>query len=303
MLGLRVAGKVTVILMVAIFVIIIGFMSHPGALLSSYNPVASSSTWSRFKSRINETERLQIKYPLATCPLESQTLSEEDYTVIEACVKGYAALERQSINSGEMESKRVLMHKPWLTRNDSVMIEVGGYKGVDAERLISHGMHPKYIALEPVPMFYKLLLEKFKSDKQFLILNFGLGRNDRTLTIPIQTDATSLFRQNKINKGTATTDITIRKATTFFDEVKVKDKNVDLLHINCEGCEFELLEDLIATGYIRYFNHVQFQFHMHLPYIEKEACRYCQIMKLLGRTHKPMFQYRHTWQAWEIKTE
>ncbi|XP_050394601.2 uncharacterized protein LOC126812307 isoform X2 [Patella vulgata] len=303
MLGLRIAGKVTVILIIAVFVIIIGFLSHPGTLLPSYNPVNPSTTWSRFINNNGTVDRLQKKYPMATCPLESQTLVEEDYVVIEACVKGYQALEMQSIDAREMEYKRVHIHKPWLTRNDSVMIEVGGYKGVDAERLISKGMHPKYIALEPVPMFYELLQKKFQSDKQFLILNFGLGRNDRTLTIPIQTDATSLFRQNKISMGTATTNITIRKATTFFDEIKVKDKNVDLLHINCEGCEFELLEDLISTGYIRYFNHVQFQFHMHLPYIEKEACRYCQIMKLLGRTHKPMFQYRHTWQAWEIKTE
>ncbi|ESO82458.1 hypothetical protein LOTGIDRAFT_236957 [Lottia gigantea] len=246
---------------------------------------------------INHTKKLQAQFPLATCNIGVK-LQEYEYSDITKCVQGYAKLEKSNINSGKMEHQRVMIHKPYLTRNDSLMIEIGGYKGVDVDRLRSKGIRPKYIMLEPVPLFFDLLVKKFKKDDKITVLNFGLGCEDKILTIPIQTDATSLFRQ-EIQKGTETTEIKIRKSIDFFDEVGVTKKNVDLLHINCEGCEFELLEDLISTGYIKYFNHIQFQFHMHLPQIHKEECRYCQIMQLLRRTHTPMFQYRHTWQAWK----
>ncbi|ESO95818.1 hypothetical protein LOTGIDRAFT_231980 [Lottia gigantea] len=285
-------AKLVLCILLGVCVCFLFLSSENKQLVSKHSPNMLNNLM--FKSTNNNLQQL---FPSATCPIGVQLL-KHDYPAISACTEGYSALERSHIDSSKMESQRVVIHKPYLTRNDSLLIEVGGYTGADAERFIAHGIRPHYIMLEPVPMFFNQLIDKFKNDPRFIIYNFGLGREDKVLTIPIQTDATSLFRQN-IPRGKGTTDIKIRKSTVFFDEVGVAKKNVDLLHINCEGCEFELLEELIVTGYIRYFNHIQFQFHMHLPQIKQEACRYCQIMQLLTRTHTPMFQYRHTWQAWK----
>lgn len=71
--------------------------------------------------------------------------------------------------------------------------------------------------------------------------------------------------------------------------------NVDLIKINIEGGEYELLERLIDTGYIRIFRDVQVQFHQLAKDSERRmAC----IHDGLKQTHFPTYEYRFVWENW-----
>ena len=181
----------------------------------------------------------------------------------------------------------------------SRIVDVGGYLGVDAAKYIRLA-NPYYTILEPVAAYYEKLKEKFSNNSKVTIYNFGLGKVNKNIKIGvIKGAATSLF--SKRRKSSKQQTLVIRDAVKFFTRLNVQRTRVDLLAINCEGCEYELLEVLIASSLVRYFKHVQFQFHLDLPGIAHQECRYCQIMGLLRRTHKPMFQFSYDWQAWELK--
>ncbi|XP_041364290.1 uncharacterized protein LOC121379705 [Gigantopelta aegis] len=187
-------------------------------------------------------------------------------------------------------------------RADSRIVEVGGYTGVDAGRYINLA-NSYFTVLEPVPEYFNVLKKKFSSNPKVTIYNFGLGKENRNLTFDrIAGDATSLFMNNPNSqtKDAKKETVIIRDAKEFFNSLGVQQKPLDLLTINCEGCEYELLELIIAEELAQYFKHIQFQFHVDLPGIVQQECRYCQIMNLLNRTHSPMFQFSYTWQAWQL---
>ncbi|XP_041364815.1 uncharacterized protein LOC121380110 [Gigantopelta aegis] len=219
------------------------------------------------------------------------------------CADNFAQIreEQRRVNYGKMESDRWTKHS--YLRAESRIVDVGGFKGVDAEKFI-HMANSFYIVLEPVPEYYKILEKQFSKNPKVTLYKFGLGKENKTLQFDVLSgDATSLFSSKRISsKGGETQTLNIRQAKEFFtSSLNVQEKPIDLLTINCEGCEYELLELVIAEELAQYFKHIQFQFHVDLPGIVQQECRYCQIMNLLNRTHSPMFQFSYTWQAWQLK--
>ena len=49
--------------------------------------------------------------------------------------------------------------------------------------------------------------------------------------------------------------------THFLLQIGILCYEVDLITVNCEGCEFEIKEEVIASGMIKQFRHVQFATH------------------------------------------
>ena len=45
--------------------------------------------------------------------------------------------------------------------------------------------------------------------------------------------------------------------------------NIDYLKLNIEGSEYELLDHIIDTGFIKNINHIQIRFHNFVPEAEK----------------------------------
>ena len=222
----------------------------------------------------------------------------EDYNS-RSCADKFNTIRKELISRKDMENARWTQHT-YLNANSRI-VEVGGFVGVDAAKFILLA-NPYYLVLEPVPEYYKILEKKFSTNPKVTLFKFGLGKINKTIKIGVVSgDATSLFEKNETSKRGQNQTLIIRDATEFFTSLDVQRKPVDLLMINCEGCEYELLEVLIASSLIQYFKHVQFQFHLDLPGIAHQECRYCQIMSLLRRTHKPMFQFSYTWQAWQLK--
>jgi hypothetical protein len=71
--------------------------------------------------------------------------------------------------------------------------------------------------------------------------------------------------------------------------------------INCEGCEYDLLETLLSTDLIYQFRHIQFGTHPTLKNLRDPVRRYCQIQEWLRRSHKLTYQYKFQWETWKLK--
>ncbi|XP_046370418.2 uncharacterized protein LOC124144856 [Haliotis rufescens] len=228
----------------------------------------------------------------------SQT--KEEKMKISTCEANFASFRatHATMNRRKMEIERVDSHS-YLT-TDSRVLEVGGYTGQDAAKLIKK-YNPHYLALEPVPRYYTILERRYKSNPKYKLFKFGLGKKDKTLLLNIDSDATSLFRAKHASNKTKKEVAYIHEIKGFFEHIGVYTNPIDLVTINCEGCEYELLELMISSEIVKYLKNIQFQFHLDLPGIASEKCRYCQITTLLSRTHRRTFQYSYTWQSWKRK--
>lgn len=188
-------------------------------------------------------------------------------------------------------------HHTYLN-NNSTVIDIGGNIGIDASELISRYRIKTYFVLEPLTKFYNVLKQKFRHHPNVKLLNFGLGIATADVQVTIQEKdgvGTSLFRR----VGENVVPIHIRNATEFFLETGLPILEVDLMTINCEGCEYEVIETLLYANLIDSVRHIQFATHVTLPgYNESPYFRYCRIQSLLSRTHRPTYQYKFVWETW-----
>jgi len=70
------------------------------------------------------------------------------------------------------------------------------------------------------------------------------------------------------------------------------------MKINIEGSEYDLLEHLLETNYVKIIKNIQVQFHDFVPNAEKRMKR---IQEKLQKTHYLTYQYPFVWENWRIK--
>ena len=84
-------------------------------------------------------------------------------------------------------------------------------------------------------------------------------------------------------------------------------KNIDLLVVNCEGCEYGFFESIIKGGMLKQFRKIIFSRHSlnkteAFQRIHQFVPRYCRIAQALCKTHKPTFMYPWIWEGWERRS-
>lgn len=234
-------------------------------------------------------------HPIKT---ENRHLSKVERTQNELCIKNYKE-ERKQFQSNNQEPKHRNHHK-YLT-SESVVIEVGGNKGDDASAVIELYRPYMYIVLEPMKLVFRKLKERFIGTKNVMVYNFGLGALNGIFYVNIEGEEgefTSLYRSSSV-KGTCS--LKIVNATSFFLLLGVGCYEVELLILNCGGCEFDVIESLLASNLINFFRHVHFVSHSSLESVPDSVERYCRIQQMLLRTHRPTYQFRFVTETWQRK--
>merc|ERR1712032_526337 len=105
----------------------------------------------------------------------------------------------------------------------------------------------------------------------------------------------------KETEGGEFEELQIRDASKAVGEVlsNLKDKTeVDLLHVNCEGCEWEMFENLISSGIHTKIRMIQFGSH-YFSQVEGITQRYCQIRDRLSETHHMLYGEAWGWERWD----
>ncbi|OWF50385.1 uncharacterized protein LOC110450446 [Mizuhopecten yessoensis] len=176
--------------------------------------------------------------------------------------------------------------------SSSFMIEAGGHLGHDISEFNSRYHPGHYVVLEPVGNFFNVLREKFKDSPNIVLYNFGVDVNDGVFQAGQGNDGTSIYKKGK--DGFVLKIVAVSK---LFEKLKVAEKKVDLVTLNCEGCEYAFLDFLLSTDYIHQFRNIQYQSH-RVPEICFPVKRFCWYQELLAKTHKLVFQHKFTWESW-----
>jgi FkbM family methyltransferase len=170
----------------------------------------------------------------------------------------------------------------------SIVFDLGGYEGQWASDIFSKYLCNVYV-FEPVPYFASKIKERFIQNKKISVWDFGLAGENLKTVLALDNDGSSIFKNGKDN-----IDIELRKFDDFVKEQGIPE--IDLIKINIEGSEYELLDDLLANGYVKNIKNIQIQFHEFVPEARK---RMQAIQVSLGKTHSLTYQYNFIWENWK----
>ena len=123
-----------------------------------------------------------------------------------------------------------------------------------------------------------------------MTLDYGLGDADLTVPMALAGLGSTIFATDA-PLGTRT--VRIRDVVAVLDELGLG--TIDLLKINIEGGEYDLLDRLIATGWLPRIRLVMVQFHEWHP---KAYRRRRRIRRALRRSHREVWCYPWIWEFW-----
>nr|XP_034320386.1 uncharacterized protein LOC105331900 isoform X2 [Crassostrea gigas]XP_034320387.1 uncharacterized protein LOC105331900 isoform X2 [Crassostrea gigas] len=232
--------------------------------------------------------------------------SSNKYHSLYKCVERNILMRAMRDNSFKMLDRSInhAYFKDLKKKQGVTIIEIGGYLGVLLPKLVEATGTKQYVALEPVPSFYQQLSKKIEDlslQSRVTTYNFGLAKSKKELHISIRKDATSLLKDDE-REGVQTEAIKIYKVIDFFVQIGLGCNSLNLLTINCEGCEFDVIEILTSTSLIDNIDFIQFQPHLTVfDDDQKYICMYCRIRELLARTHEIAYDYPHVWETWKRK--
>jgi FkbM family methyltransferase len=174
----------------------------------------------------------------------------------------------------------------------SIVFDLGGYEGQWSSDIFS--MYCCYIHIfEPVEKFATKIEQKFSKNNRIFVHKFGLSNMNQKIQIFIDSDSSSTFK----NRASSDT-INLIKAIEFIKEYDIC--RIDLMKINIEGGEYDLLEHLLDSEFIKNIYNIQVQFHDFVPNAET---RMNKIQRELSKTHFLTYQYPFVWENWKLKTQ
>lgn len=148
----------------------------------------------------------------------------------------------------EAKASAATVEHPWDERAidwpdltpDSVVVEVGGYKGRWALQIAAR-YHPRLFVFEPQAWAYDVC--KAVLGDQATVLNYALGADDGVLPMGnYETDGCSFVDTGGARMGYGSMD----EIGTAFDDLGID--HVDLMLMNIEGYEYTLIPHMLAQG-------------------------------------------------------
>lgn len=174
---------------------------------------------------------------------------------------------------------------------DSLVLDIGGFHGdFSAEIYARYSCNIRIF--EPVPQSAEGIRKRFAKNPKIKVFEIGLGGHTSTESMSVNQYSSSVYR----NVGKDTIAIKIMDIVDWLDSNGI-DK-VSLMKINIEGGEYELLERLLDSKYIRNTNEIQVQFHNFFPDARERMNR---IQTRLSETHELTYQYPFIWENWKLK--
>ena len=170
----------------------------------------------------------------------------------------------------------------------STVVEIGGYTGVDIKAL--RALYGNFHVLLFEPIFFREAAVNLQSLANIQIFPYGVGSVQRHEYFQLTGDAT------RPGKGDGARKAEIRNFLTVLSSLNVH--RVDLLQVNCEGCEWEVLE--VALKSPKLFRHIQVQFHSGAEWVPDRLDRYSRILDALSQTHTLIFDVPWVWQMWKL---
>lgn len=162
----------------------------------------------------------------------------------------------------------------------ATIIDCGGFWGDYAGEVLKK-TSCRIIIFEPVPEYAEKCKERFAGDKRVRVYTAGAGRAG-TARIYLNGVGSSVYGSGNFIQS---------------DIVNVSDyiqNRIDVLKMNCEGAEYDVIEELDEKGLLGNIREIVVQFHLF------PGGRYDKVQEILQKTHE--LAYRKYWEIWQKKS-
>lgn len=173
----------------------------------------------------------------------------------------------------------------------SIVLDVGAYTGQWTSKVVDRYGCQVY-AFEPAPAGVKRLHALFDDDPRVHVLPYGLGNEDQTVSMALAGPGSSIYADSS-RIGFA--EIQIRDVVGVLDELGLT--RIDVLKVNIEGGEFDLLDRIIDSGWLRRTDQLLIQFHEWHP---QAYYRRWRIRRVLARSHELVWDHPWVWESWRL---
>ena len=173
----------------------------------------------------------------------------------------------------------------------SIVIEVGGYVGNDIKELFRRYGSFRTLIFEPV--FYERAKLNFAEFPTVEVFSYGLGSAPRDLYFESK-EASTKPSANGVGHQAR-----IKHVAHVLSDLNIR--HASLLQINCEGCEWEVLEAVLSMpSTSTVFEHIQVQFHPNISWVENALTRYAIIQDGLASRYSLVYDIPWVWQMWSL---
>jgi len=169
------------------------------------------------------------------------------------------------ILAGIGEIKQVFINNVYgcLDYTDKRVLDVGGFIGDTAVFFVASGAKEVH-SFEPNPMIFEflktnILLNNVESKVFAHCMGLGVGARKEKLLITdsftetrLQSYVNSKYEKKIVNRA----HVRVGDVFRFLDEYKI-----DIIKLDCEGCEYEILRGIVETGYIQSLEGVVAELH------------------------------------------
>lgn len=186
----------------------------------------------------------------------------------------------------QLEHEWDLKSVEWELTPDSVVVEIGAYKGRWASIMCDlYGC--RIYAFEPQMWALTEATKKFDNCKPMLF-NYALGERDAMYEMgDWGTDGCSLVKSNA-NSGLAQ----MQEIRRVFQMLNLK--HIDVMLINIEGYEYTLIPHMARIGLMPTIDNLMVQFHNFAG----DEKTHNDLLALIGKTHQILWDYGTTLTAW-----
>lgn len=176
-------------------------------------------------------------------------------------------------------------------KENPIIFDVGGYMGDFAQLCIDRYKNPKIYIFEPVFSFYEKIVNRYETNENIKVFNFGLSDNTRDELITVSEDSSSIYSNNESSEI-----IKLKSIKEFLFEENIF--GVDLIKINIEGEEYPLLEYLSSIPELNVFENYLIQFHTFIDgHIEKRKL----ILDKIKKYYDVIFNFEFIFEGWSQK--
>jgi FkbM family methyltransferase len=213
---------------------------------------------------------------------------------VESCMEYMAArgVDLVAFHENQGQNNKLYEHPEMIPENATI-IEAGGFTGQDFgvffRNAATRGVNldrTHVEIFEPHPALFQQLHANIGECPEWLkTTNSGLGDKNTTLCMDQQSDAATTLESPDCPLLVPVMDIAA---------VIQPYQQINLLHINCEGCELPILRRVLATNPQKIQN-IEVQFHRNHVAV-KDYCDTARALVLSG--YRRLYHYAYVWEAW-----
>jgi FkbM family methyltransferase len=176
-----------------------------------------------------------------------------------------------------------------------VIVDIGGNAGTDVSVFLQHNPKARIFTFEPVPSFAEGLKTTFADKPNVVVQNVGMSNKNAQVEFIMEGVGTTGVDHNVQGEHV---QVKLRDVDEILAWVQKETGQVpDLLNMNCEGCEYAVMERLREKGWLEKLRFIQLSWHLASD-VEDRVAKRCKVEDQLWQTHQRTFKSGYGWVGW-----